>query len=212
MTALLDEPRIAYASRKVQRLREDVNEWRGERGVLEDQIRDLNQVAEDLLAFDTGVWVTPSFQANRWVDLLGKHAELARQWAATATDILDTIDRAGELPGTDELRKHLEEAKRIATMPPVERVFRELVRVWKEDTYFISSTTVMLGHWAYQQIIQLGRAVVPLILRELRSRPDFLFAALREITGEDPVRAEDCGKVKAMADAWVKWGEANHLI
>ena len=58
MTALLDEPRIAYASRKVQRLREDLKEWHGESGVLEDQIRDLNRVAEDLLAVRrTGVAV-----------------------------------------------------------------------------------------------------------------------------------------------------------
>lgn len=218
MTALLDEPRIAYVSRKLGRLRDDIKEWSGERGVLEDLVRDANRNAQDLFAFgwENAEMRAPSFPTNRWAELFRKHAEAIGQWASTAKDILDAVTAArqqtGGVPGQDELRLHLEEAKTITTADPTERMFRELARVWKTDTLYLSSPPAMAKHWAYQQIIDLGPPVVPLLLRELRSKPDFWFAALRALTGANPVAPEDAGKVQAMADAWVKWGEANHLI
>ena len=94
----------------------------------------------------------------------------------------------------------------------LDAAFRELVRESREDTRYLSSTTQMVAHPAYRKIVQLGPAVVPLLLEELRREPDHWFAALREITGENPVAPEDRGKVEAMAEAWVRWGEHEHLI
>ena len=71
MTTLLDEPRIAYASRKVQRLREDVRAWRTERGVWDDLVRDANREAEDLFAFDTD---------GPDVQFFHLYSELVAQW------------------------------------------------------------------------------------------------------------------------------------
>ena len=65
--------------------------------------------------------------------------------------------------------------------------FRALVSEWKEDTKFLSSTTAMTLHKAYQEIIGMGPLVIPLILRELETTPDQWFAALKALTGVDPV-------------------------
>ena len=44
------------------------------------------------------------------------------------------------------------------------------------------------------------------MLRDLEHRPDHWFAALRTITGADPVAPEDRGRMERMAAAWVSWG------
>jgi len=90
----------------------------------------------------------------------------------------------------------------------LERRFRELAQEWREATEFTSSTTDMVMHPAYQQIIGIGRAALPLIFAELRRAPDHWFWALKAITGEDPVAPADRGKVQRMTDAWLAWGHA----
>jgi Uncharacterized protein conserved in bacteria (DUF2188) len=87
--------------------------------------------------------------------------------------------------------------------------FAALVARWKADCEFLSSPPAMAKHPAYREIVAMGKPAVPLILAELEARPDFWFAALREITGEDPVPPEARGKVKAMAGAWLEWGHAH---
>lgn len=101
-----------------------------------------------------------------------------------------------------------------AIMPPVrmETLFRRLADEWREATRYESSTTALATHPAYQRIIGLGPAVVPLILSELDREPNHWFWALRAITGEDPVAASDRGRLAAMAAAWLAWGRANGWI
>ena len=65
---------------------------------------------------------------------------------------------------------------------------------------------------SYQSLIGMGEPVVPLLLEELRRKPDHWFWALESITGEDPVPAAAKGNVQKMADAWVKWGIQHGLI
>jgi hypothetical protein len=95
------------------------------------------------------------------------------------------------------------------TVPPTVAEFERRAAAWKRDTRYLSSATQMAAHPAYREIVAMGRAALPLILADLRREPHFWFSALREITGEDPVRAEDRGKVEKMRDAWLRWGEAN---
>jgi hypothetical protein len=90
--------------------------------------------------------------------------------------------------------------------------FAGLVARWKADCEFLSSPPEMAKHPAYREIVAMGKPAVPLILAELEARPDFWFAALREITGEDPVPPEARGKVKAMAGAWLEWGHAHGVV
>lgn len=219
MTTALDKPRIEYANRKVQRLREDIKVWRTERGVLEDLVRDANHNVEDFFAFDresTEIYASWSLPfTNRAVELLRQYAEVIAGWVTVATEIIEAATAggqdAGEIAGLDQLRKHLETAKQIVANP-VERLFQKLAQVWKTDTAYLSSPSAITSHWAYQRIIQLGSLVVPLILQELQREPDFWFTALKTITGEDPVPPEARGRVAEMANAWVRWGQTNQLI
>jgi hypothetical protein len=91
-------------------------------------------------------------------------------------------------------------------------IFRELADEWRQETRFESSMSAITSHRAYRNIISLGDEVVPLLLRELRRRPEPWFAALRELTGADPVKPEHRGDTGAMADAWLRWGGGHGLI
>ena len=90
--------------------------------------------------------------------------------------------------------------------PSLEQTFHELVTTWRKETRFTSSVTDMAMHRAYQRIIGLGPAAVPLLLRELERHPDHWFWALYAITGVDPTTPEQKGKVPEMARAWLDWG------
>ncbi len=85
-------------------------------------------------------------------------------------------------------------------------LFRQLADQWRSETQFLSSTTAICTHPAYQRIIGLGPQVIPLILAELSKEPRLWFWALRALTGENPASPDDQGRVQAMADAWLSWG------
>jgi hypothetical protein len=85
--------------------------------------------------------------------------------------------------------------------------FAQLADRWRRETAVFSSTTEIAMNPAYQQIIGMGPAAVPLILRELEKRPDHWFWALKAITGADPVKPEHLGRLPQMALAWIEWGK-----
>ena len=99
------------------------------------------------------------------------------------------------------------ESTDVAPVPDAEARFRDLVRQWKEETALTSSVSEMAMHPAYQQIIGMGKEVLPLLLEELRREPDHWFWALKSITGEDPVPPADRSKLQAMTRAWLDWAE-----
>lgn len=83
--------------------------------------------------------------------------------------------------------------------------FYELVKRWRRETLVISSIDQAIAHEAFQEIVEMGGAVVPLIIREIKTRPDLLVAALPMITREDPVSEQSRGDVVAMATDWIDW-------
>ena len=89
---------------------------------------------------------------------------------------------------------------------------RTLADEWRAATLLMSSPSDTVSHPAYQAIVHLGPEVVPILLRDLQRDSDFWFAALTEITGENPIHPEQWGDMKAMADAWVRWGRQRNLI
>ena len=91
----------------------------------------------------------------------------------------------------------------------IEVTFLELAEQWRRETGMMSLVSKMSIHPAYQRIIGMGQAVVPLILRELEQEPDHWFWALQAITGANPVRSEQRGRLKQMAEAWIQWGREN---
>ena len=82
--------------------------------------------------------------------------------------------------------------------------FRKQVEQWKEDTEHYSSLSKMIMHPSYRRIMEMGPAALPLILRELKERPDHWFVALNAITGIDPV--PDRSTFDEAARAWLSWG------
>lgn len=99
--------------------------------------------------------------------------------------------------------------KPLAVAPTPEEAkekFRRLADRWSDETQLVSSLTEIVLHPAYQQVIGMGEAAVPLILNELQDDPAPWFWALQSITGENPVPEDDAGQFRKMADAWLRWG------
>jgi hypothetical protein len=100
-------------------------------------------------------------------------------------------------------------ARQTPQTPPTETVeerFRRLEKTWMTEVGHLSSYTAMVSHPAFREIIRMGQAVVPLMLRDLQERPRLWVWALPEITGADPVPAGDGGKIAKMSEAWLRWG------
>jgi len=85
-------------------------------------------------------------------------------------------------------------------------LFHELADTWREETSLTSSVVQMSIHPAYQRIIGLGQAAVPLILQELQKAPDHWFWALSAITGENPIPPEHEGDLEKMTADWIQLG------
>ena len=91
-------------------------------------------------------------------------------------------------------------------VPSVAQRFRDLSAEWKLAVNTSSSITEIATHPAYQRIIGLGTPALPYILRDLeQSRVEHWFWALKAITGEDPVKPSERGRMRQMAAAWLSW-------
>jgi len=90
--------------------------------------------------------------------------------------------------------------------------FHSLVEEWARDTGPFSLEYQKAMPPAYQRISGMGEKAIPLILRELQTRPGHWFWALRAITGESPVRPNEAGRIALMADRWIQWGKARGYI
>lgn len=80
--------------------------------------------------------------------------------------------------------------------------FHDLVAAWRRDCAQVSDLHERVAHPAYQAIIALGAPVIPLLLRELATRPDTWEPALEALTGE----AFDT------RSAWLAWGRAHGYL
>ena len=91
-----------------------------------------------------------------------------------------------------------------------EELFRRLVAQWQNETAHLSLVIKKVMHPAYQRIIGLGPAAIPLLIQELQHSPGHWTWALRAITGEDPTQPDD--SVTQAAQAWVQWGKERHYL
>jgi hypothetical protein len=90
--------------------------------------------------------------------------------------------------------------------------FRRFATAWKKESRHLSNTAQMAMLPSYQRIIGLGLPAVPLILQELQVEPNQWFWALESITDENPVRPENRGKVRLMAQDWLEWGRQHGYL
>ena len=103
--------------------------------------------------------------------------------------------------------------QRITETAELEDTFNKLVKIWRKETGFHSNSYFIVNHPAYQQIIEMGEAVLPLIFREMETNRGHWFWALRVITGanpEPPPKELPAGwvglNIEAIRKAWLQWG------
>jgi len=66
-------------------------------------------------------------------------------------------------------------------------------------------------HPAYQRIIGMGPAAIPLILREMKKKPGHWLWALDALTnGESP--ASGSQNLMEATEAWLRWGESRGYL
>jgi hypothetical protein len=110
----------------------------------------------------------------------------------------------------NELRFYLESPASSGRDRRRER-FNNLARQWREDTQWLSSTTEIAMHPAYQAIIGMGPGALPMIVNELRADSGDWFWALKAISNEDPVPPCDRGVINKMKIAWLRWAEQKEI-
>jgi hypothetical protein len=91
----------------------------------------------------------------------------------------------------------------------VEEHFRRLEATWMAQVGHHSSTTKLVQHPAFQEIVRMGPAVIPFMLQDLEKRPRLWVWALPAITGTDPVPVADRGNIAKMSAAWLRWAREN---
>ncbi|MDE3259212.1 MAG: DEAD/DEAH box helicase family protein [Gemmatimonadota bacterium] len=87
--------------------------------------------------------------------------------------------------------------------------FTELADLWENETVFLSNPDRITEHRAHREIVSMGESAVPLILQRMQAQGGHWFYALRAITGANPVKPDDRGKVAVMQESWLEWGKAN---
>src|SRR6266849_3282276 len=111
--------------------------------------------------------------------------------------VADFEDRVIPLPHPSPYQHRSGVPSRSATprAESVEEQFERLAAAWHKAVAHHSSSRIRDNHPAYQEIIGIGPAVVPLLLRDLDINRRHWFAALSAITGVDPVSEEDAGNI-----------------
>lgn len=93
----------------------------------------------------------------------------------------------------------------IPSTPDYTTKFYSHLKRWRYETLTTSSADDIVGNQEFRDIVAMGDVVIPLIVSELRKRPDFLIAAMTLITGENPVKPNQLGDMRAMTQAWIDW-------
>jgi hypothetical protein len=151
------------------------------------------------------------YKDNESTTLLNDQYEKRRHtWASHRT--------YGDIVANRRFRAYFQAVKRevsevaLLKSSSLEDRFHQLVCRWRKETRAMSSTTDKVLHPAYQDIIGMGQAVVPLILREMDTHGGHWFWALRHISQANPVPPEDAGKIPRMTEAWLRWGREHRYL
>ena len=139
---------------------------------------------------------------------LAERREISRALRAegcTLQSIADVFDVSRELIRKDCLDMNVSDYRMS-----LEDKFTLLAEQWLKDTRIGSDASAIVEHAAYQEIIHLGIAVIPLILERLQRNHEHWFVALAAITGEDA--AAGMTSVTHAAEAWIAWGRRRGYI
>lgn len=86
-------------------------------------------------------------------------------------------------------------------------IFEQKLAQWKADAEPLSSVKDKMSLPAFQFMVSMGPKIIPLIIRDLRSNPSFIFLALPQLARVNPVPASATGKPKEMIRAWLDWAD-----
>src|SRR5579859_6022946 len=103
------------------------------------------------------------------------------------------------------------ETAATGTTETLEQRFRRLDAIWRKETAYQSSSRKIKNHPAFREVVDLGAAVVPLLLCELQGNPSLWVWALSEITGANPVPHDDQGNICKMTEDWLRWAKDQGL-
>lgn len=137
---------------------------------------------------------------------------------ATAANVLFFVSAVGASQQSVQLQSQLKDLSVYYALPassrrdPRRERFRSLAQRWRSETQWLSSTTEIAMHPAYQAIIGMGAEALPMILEDLRQNSGHWYWALKAISNEDPVVPRDRGSIKKMKGAWLRWGETKGLV
>ncbi len=81
-----------------------------------------------------------------------------------------------------------------------------LLSRWEADCAHLSSSTRRRQHPALRQIVALGMAGVPALIKHHHHAPRTVEALLRQITGASPT--DGCEHVEDWQDAWMAWARS----
>jgi hypothetical protein len=160
----------------------------------------------DLIDVETGVTVPVTVMAHRIVS--------GDTYAGTLALVTPRRPGAGACP----VGESAEDVPADRGFPFVRRTeslrmqFERLRDQWLEESAVHSLLDYVCTLKSYQEIIGMGLPVVPLLLEELKRRPDRWFWALQAITGADPVPPHSRGRMGEMAAAWLEWGRRHDLV
>ena len=121
----------------------------------------------------------PSSQTTFEDELLRTPLSSAGPYATKLSDDTRTVVAHGTTPEESQLRasqlwqtreKQIADASERKVEEGLKVAFEELVLAWSSETAHLSSPMKVIAHPAYRQIIGLGPAVLPLLLRDLARR------------------------------------------
>ena len=134
------------------------------------------------------------------------------------TGRLLAVTSLGVSPQSSQIRENIRAIALHGSLPTfntrrtfAER-FRQLANRWRAETSWLSSTTAIAMHPAYQEIIGMGEGALPHILEDLRDNSGDWYWALKSISKDDPVPPRDRGKTNRMKAAWLRWGSIKGLV
>lgn len=96
----------------------------------------------------------------------------------------------------------------VETVDDKRRRFEKLAREWVDGTEFFSSSSAMMQHPAYAEMLSMGKEIVPLVLDwyENGAEHGHWCLLLADLTGENPVSPKDAGRMVSVRRAWLVWG------
>jgi hypothetical protein len=175
--------------------------------------------------------VTELYRVRRYLDMetpefvaaIAQSLQEAESFPAEQVPIFEerltkllTIDSAGAIRRTVKRTTNTTADnsldRRLALARPFQSRFLELAQRWRTEVRTVSSTTDRVLNSAYQDIIGMGKAVLPLIFRELENNGGHWFWALRHITQENPASPQDAGNIQKITEAWLRWGREHHYL